>query len=94
MYSYTLQWLANILGAKGAGNPVGFMGSLSDTLNLIYLNKGAGGGGGGGGGGVQWCSSDNTVISSVKGNIQLSWISAKVNYYRLLSWSFYIIWNH
>ena len=29
--------------AKGAGNPIGFMGSLSDTLNLIYVNKGAGG---------------------------------------------------
>ena len=31
------------MGAKVAGNPIGFMGSLSDTLNLIYLNKGAGG---------------------------------------------------
>ena len=31
------------MGAKGAGNPIGFMGSLSDTLNLIYLNKSAGG---------------------------------------------------
>ena len=30
------------MGAKGAGNPIGFMGSLSDTLNLIYLNKGTG----------------------------------------------------
>ena len=31
------------MGAKGAENPIGFMGSLSDTLNLIYINKGAGG---------------------------------------------------
>ena len=31
------------MGAKGAGNPIGSMGSLSDTLNLIHLNKGAGG---------------------------------------------------
>ena len=31
------------MGAKGAGNPIGFIGPLSDTLNLIYLNKGAGG---------------------------------------------------
>ena len=31
------------MGAKGAGNLIGFMDSLSDTLNLIYLNKGAGG---------------------------------------------------
>ena len=31
------------MGAKGAGNPIGFMGSLSDTLNLIYFKKGAGG---------------------------------------------------
>ena len=31
------------MGAKGAGNPIGFMGSLSDTLNLIYPNTGAGG---------------------------------------------------
>ena len=37
-YSYILQWLAYIMGAMGAGNPIGFMGSLSDTLNLIYLN--------------------------------------------------------
>ena len=41
-YLYTLQWLAHIMGAKGAENPIGFIGSLSDTLNLIYLNKGAG----------------------------------------------------
>ena len=27
------------MGAKGAGNPIGFMGALSDTLNLIYLRK-------------------------------------------------------
>ena len=31
------------MGAKGAGNPIGFVGSFSDTLNLIYLNKGAAG---------------------------------------------------
>ena len=30
------------MGAKGAGNPIGFMGSLPDTLYLIYLSKGAG----------------------------------------------------
>ena len=35
--------LSNVMGANGAGNPVGFMGSLSDTLNIIYHNKGAGG---------------------------------------------------
>ena len=33
-YSYKLQWLANIMGAKGAGNPIGFMGAFSDALNL------------------------------------------------------------
>ena len=42
-YLYILQWLAHIMGVNGAGNPIGFMGSLSDTFNLIYLNKGAGG---------------------------------------------------
>ena len=31
------------MGAKEAWNPTGFMASLSDTLNLIYLNKCAGG---------------------------------------------------
>ena len=31
------------MGAKGVGNPIGFMGPLSATFNLIYLNKGAGG---------------------------------------------------
>ena len=31
------------MGAKGAANPSGFIGSLPDTLNLIYLNMGAGG---------------------------------------------------
>ena len=41
-YLYTLQWLAHIMGAKGAENSIGFIGSFSDTLNLIYLNKGAG----------------------------------------------------
>ena len=30
-----------VMGANGAGNPVGFMGSLSDTLNIIYHNRGA-----------------------------------------------------
>ena len=30
------------MGAKWAANPIGFMDSLSDTLHLIYLNKGAG----------------------------------------------------
>ena len=30
------------MGAKVPVNPIGFMGSFSDTLNLIYLNKGAG----------------------------------------------------
>ena len=63
------------MGAKWAGNPIGFMGSLSDTLKLIYLNTGAG---------VQGRNCDNTVISSVIGNIQLCIISAKVNYYRSL----------
>ena len=29
------------MGAKGARNPIGLLGSLSDTLNLIYLNKSA-----------------------------------------------------
>ena len=43
IHIYILQWQAYIMGAKGAGNPIGFMGPLSDTLNLIYLNKGAGG---------------------------------------------------
>ena len=38
--------------------------------------------------GVQGCNSDNTVISSVIGNIQFCIISAKVNYYRLLSLNF------
>ena len=33
--------LSNVMGANGAGNPVGFMGSLSDTLNIIYHNRGA-----------------------------------------------------
>ena len=33
-YSYKLQWLAHIMGAKGAGNPIEFMGALSDTLNF------------------------------------------------------------
>ena len=42
-YSDTLQRLAHLIRAKGAGNPTGFMGFLSDTLNLIYLNMGAGG---------------------------------------------------
>ena len=27
------------MGAKGAGNPIALLGSLSDTLNLNYLNK-------------------------------------------------------
>ena len=31
------------MGANGARNPVGSMSTLSDTLNLIYLNMGAGG---------------------------------------------------
>ena len=35
--------MTNIMGAKGAGNPIVFMGSSSDELNLIYPNKGAGG---------------------------------------------------
>ena len=30
-YLYTLQWLTHIMGARGAGNPIGFMGSLSET---------------------------------------------------------------
>ena len=29
------------MGANGAGNPVGFMGSLSDTLNIVYHKRGA-----------------------------------------------------
>ena len=71
------------MGAKGAGNPIWFMGPVSDTLNLIYLNKGAGGARV-----QQWQHSDNTVISSVIGNIQFCIISAKVNYYRSLSLNF------
>ena len=31
------------MGAKGAGNPIGFIGSLSDALYLIHVNKEAGG---------------------------------------------------
>ena len=27
------------MGAKGTGNPIEFMDSLADTLNLIYLNN-------------------------------------------------------
>ena len=31
-----------IMGAKGAGNPIGFMGSLSDThISSNYWNRGA-----------------------------------------------------
>ena len=40
-------------------------------VNPIYFNKGAG---------MQGCKSDNTVISSVIGNIQFCRISAEVNY--------------
>ena len=70
IHNVSTQWLAHIMAAKGAGNPIELMGSLSDTLNLIYLNKSAG---------VQGCNSASTVISSVIGNIQFWRISAKVN---------------
>ena len=39
-YSYILQWLAYIMGAKGAGNPIGFLGSLSDTFKPHLSQQG------------------------------------------------------
>ena len=64
------------MGAKGVGHPIGFMGSLSDTLTSFIPTRVQG---------VQGCNCDQTFISSVIGNIQFFRISDKVNYYRLLS---------
>ena len=35
IYTYTIQWLAHAVWAQGAINPIGFMGSLSDSLNTL-----------------------------------------------------------
>ena len=39
-YTYTIQTITHVMGAKGAGNPIGLMGSLADDLYTLFISAG------------------------------------------------------